>query len=244
DRVGDLGRARAARLLGRLAHRRGPPRAALRRAVPAPDDDRPVGPPRHDDVDAELGRGLDRTLVAVTLGERLREGGPHRGRGLLAPVEHRELEAARRHALDDALEPHARAVGHVDALAGPTPLHDTRVPGLGPLEHVPVAGPVPVQQPRTREEDGRCRRHRPASLSRSLANTPLETGARRAGGRSSPRSSASRRSSSTCSSSSPVGTWTSTCTCRSPRPPTCSRPTPRPFSTTTAPGWVPGATST
>ena len=76
----DLGKPRAVRLLRRLAHDRRPARAALLglRGVPSRDAARRL--PRHDLVDAELGRGLHGELVAVALGERLHEHDARRGR--------------------------------------------------------------------------------------------------------------------------------------------------------------------
>ena len=72
----DLGQPRAVSLLRRLADDRRPARAALLglRGIPPRDAARRL--PRHDLVDAELGRRLHRELVAVALGERLHEHDP------------------------------------------------------------------------------------------------------------------------------------------------------------------------
>ena len=76
----DLGNPRAVRLLRGLAHDRRPPGAALLGLGRIPSRDAARGLPRHDLIDAELGRRLDGELVAVALGERLREHDARSGR--------------------------------------------------------------------------------------------------------------------------------------------------------------------
>ena len=78
-------RTRQPRPAGLLAGRprgRGPlahGRASALSAVPA--SDAPLGLPRHDHVDADLGQGLDRELAALALGQRLHHDQPRRRGG-------------------------------------------------------------------------------------------------------------------------------------------------------------------
>ena len=74
DRIRDVGNPGAPGLLRGLTSGAPPTRERLRAARPVlPFDDAAASPPRHDDVDARLGRQLDRQLAPVALDECLRE---------------------------------------------------------------------------------------------------------------------------------------------------------------------------
>jgi hypothetical protein len=132
--------------------------AGLLAALTAPLDDAAVGLPGHDLVDAELGRGLDRLVVAVVLGEGLDEDepGPRLGhrRDLVDPQ--RQLVAAGR--LDDPDDKRALAVGQLQPLARGRPANRHGVTRLraSKRDHSPDHG---VGQP-TRGGEVERERHR------------------------------------------------------------------------------------
>ena len=127
--LGHVGHPRAPRLLRRPRRTVAAQRfRRLGRALAAPDDDRALRLPRHDLVDAELGRRLDRRLVAVALGQRLHEHEARRRlrleRRARRPAASASGPSADGRPGDHALGPQARTVGQVDD-ARPTAIRRT-----------------------------------------------------------------------------------------------------------------------
>ena len=122
-------------LLGGGEHGRLPLAAGLVAALAAPLHDAARRLPRHDLVDPELGRRLDRLVVAVALGQRLHEHEPGLGSGSRQPRRRCRSSSrlAGRH--DLAGEPQPGAVGEQHLLPRRDPSHGGGVPPLGPVEH-------------------------------------------------------------------------------------------------------------
>ncbi len=238
---------RPARLLGRLAHG-GEPRGAARAArSPRHTTTERCRLPRHDPVDTHLGRRLDRELVPVTLGERLDQHHAHRRRAPRRP----------RSATSSVQPPGLDPVITQPAAPRRRRRRRRRSPGRGRCTTPACRASVPSSTVRRRparsraepaglgEEDRAVTRQRPASLSRSLANTPELDRREPALGRSSSRSGGElaqqallllveRRGHLNLDVHVQVAAAHAT----------CRWPTPSPRSMRTSPGCVPGRTST
>ncbi len=166
------------RLLARLAHDRGPALPALRDLGALPARDRALGRPRDDAGDAELGRRLDRELVAVALGERLHEprapvaAAPRRRRSSTSIV---ELRGSASTTAPRTTRP--RAVADRDPLADAHPRDRDGVPRLVARDasrRAPAAASVARGRAASRYEVSSSRRRdqTPRKRSRSFANRP------------------------------------------------------------------------
>ena len=143
-RLADLGEARAAGLLGRLARGRAPLGQRLRGPVAAPDADAPLRGPRHDHVGPDLGEHLDRELGPVALGDGL-DDRHVRLLGALPTTSSTTAVARLAGRGDRTGRGRAGAVGQHDLLADPDPPHGDRVLALGAVEarrsrRTPAAG--------------------------------------------------------------------------------------------------------
>src|SRR5690606_23043247 len=200
------------------------------------------GGPRDHLVDAELGGHLNGQKVPVVLGQCLhqREGGLRRS--FVRHVLDGDVQLTLAHAGDTAPGHPPGAVCEEQLLTVTQPRDGRGVPALRSVEPDHVAGGDRLERPRAHEEQGRAHLCEKASL--SLPNRPALAGVIRPSGRDSPRSSASCASSSRCRSSSLVGTRTSRCTRRSPRPVPRRWVTPCPCRVMMSWPWLPARRST
>ena len=140
DRL-DPRHSRPARLLGGPARRRPPAGAPLGGPRPPPHRHASLRLPRHDCVDAHLGRRLHRLFVAAPLGQSLDEHEPQGRRRLLDPLGHSHHQTVPLPfgGLHLAHQPQARAVDKVHALARSQPSHRHGVVGLSTGQRQQVA---------------------------------------------------------------------------------------------------------